>query len=59
MDSGSKTRDTVSSIMQPLHLSITLFVSGWGKFSSSSTGMLYEGYWKDGLKVWTLTSLIY
>lgn len=29
--------------------------SGWGKFSSNETGSAYEGYWKDGLKVTTIT----
>ena len=23
---------------------------GWGKFTSSDTGSVFEGYWKDGLK---------
>lgn len=28
---------------------------GWGKFTSTETGCYYEGNWKDGLKVRSIT----
>jgi len=30
---------------------VIMMTIGWGKFMSNETGIYYEGYWKDGLKV--------
>ena len=55
--SGSWTSATVRPSVRPFHRPLTLtyptlsYCAGWGKFTSSETGSVYEGFWKDGVKV--------
>jgi len=46
-------RPSVRLFHRPLTLTYpTLsYCAGWGKFTSSETGSVYEGFWKDGVKV--------
>ena len=50
---GPSVRPSVRLFHRPLTLTYpTLsYCAGWGKFTSSETGSVYEGFWKDGVKV--------